>query len=441
MIGQLARNFQFVTLFLVALALGASAAARAQWPGWRGDGSGLSAERQLPLSWGPVQNVRWKAAVEGEGSSSPIVWGETVLLTAALDDGTRRLLLCLDRQTGRIRWQREVCDENPEVASALTGHAASTPVTDGRRIVAAFGNAGVVCCDLQGRLVWHRRLGQFESELGLASSPVLHDGLVVLLCDHDGSRFRSFDSFLIALELDSGQTRWKTDRPGLQRSWSTPIIVPDGQHGRELVVSAQDELRGYDPDTGRQLWHVRGMSGWVAPSPVFAHGLIFAVSGRNGPILAVRPGGRGDVTQTHVAWRHESGGPYVCSPLVYGEHLFVHNEEGVLTCYDAHSGQMLARRRLGGRFMASGVLADDKLYLCDDGGKTWVIRPDRQMTVLAENPLGEETLASPAVAAGQLLLRSRRHLYLIARPPRDDDPPPAPASQTPPTEDAHRRSR
>jgi outer membrane protein assembly factor BamB len=401
-------------LALTAAALLANSHASAEnWPRWRGpQGNAVSSEAKLPLRWSERENVAWKADLPGEGSSSPIVWDERVFVAYARELGNRRGVLCLDRSTGKTLWTREITDENPEIASSLTGHAAATPATDGQHVVAAFGNAGVVCYDFQGALLWHRRLGEFESELGLASSPVIHNDRVFLVCDHDGSRFRSFDSFLIALDLASGETRWKTERPGLFRSWSTPILAPVGE-AFELVVSAQDELRGYDPGNGDLLWRVTGMSGWVAPSPVFAHNLIFATSGKDGPTMAVRPGGRGDVTETQVAWQHARGAPYVCSPLVYGDFLYVHTEQGVLTCRRAATGEEVYRRRLDGKFSASAVSGDGKIYLTSEAGETFVLKPGETFEILAKNSLGEECLASPAISNQCLFLRTDHALFCI----------------------------
>jgi outer membrane protein assembly factor BamB len=349
--------------------------------------------------------VAWKVAVPGEGASSPVVWGDSVFVTSALEEGTVRVLHCLDRRTGRTRWRREVSDPNPERTSALAGHAASTPATDGSSVVAFFGNAGVVCYGFDGERAWHRSFGEFDSELGLASSPVLYRDVVLLVCDHDDTRFRTFGSFLIALDLRTGETRWKTERPGLERSWSTPVLAPDGG-GRVLVVNAQDELRGYDSDTGALRWRVGGMSGWVTPSPVFGRGLIFATSGKNGPTVAVRADGR-------VVWREERGGPYVCSPLLYGDWLYVIDEAGVLTCRDAARGEVAYRVRLRGKFTASPVAGDGKVYFTNEEGRTTVVQAGPEFRPLAENSLDEECLASPAVSRGALFFRTRRHLYCI----------------------------
>jgi outer membrane protein assembly factor BamB len=404
----------------------AQTASAENWPRWRGPrGNAVTAATGLPVEWGVKKNVRWKTALPGEGSSSPVVFGERIFLTSAEDDGTKRIVRCLDRHTGRIVWTKSIGDKNPEPTSALTGHAAATPVTDGKRVIAFFGNAGAVCYDFAGKRLWRRSLGEFESELGFASSPVLVGDRVILVCDHDGDRFSTFDSFLIALDAQTGKTAWKTQRRGLFRSWSTPIVVvagagpmgsPAGRKAgrKELLVCGQDALRAYDPDTGRELWKVTGLTGWVTPTPVFAEGLILLTCGKTGPVLAVRPGGTGDVTKSHVVWKHERQGPYVCSPVCYGGLLYVHNEAGLLSCYEARTGTLVYRKRLGGRFYASSIAGDGRVYISNDAGRTHVIRAGRRFEVLARNELKEEILASPAVAGNDLLLRTRKHLYCIA---------------------------
>lgn len=387
------------------------------WPRWRGpQGNGVSSETGLPTEWDEVRNVLWLTAFPGEGSSSPIVWQDRVFLSSAQERGKRRALHCLARQSGEILWTRETLDDQPETTSALTGHAAATPVCNSQYVVAFFGNAGVVCYDHAGGLQWHVELGSFETELGLASSPILFEDRVILVCDHDGNRFSSYASFLIALDLRTGKVLWKTERPDLFRSWSTPIVVPGVGDEQELIVNAQDELRGYDPLRGELLWNVRGMTGWVAPSPVFGQGLIFACSGKDGPTLAVRPGGRGDTTQSHRVWHDDRGAPYVCSPLLYGDQLFVHNELGVLTCYDAATGQVQYRQRLAGKFVTSGVAGDGKVYLTNEAGTTYVIQPGQNYKLLAENSLPGETWASAAISGRCLFLRTRRGLYCLRSP-------------------------
>lgn len=397
-----------------ALLVGGAVCNAANWPRWRGPaGNAVSSNASPPVEWSRQHNVCWKVRVPGEGCSSPVVWDRRVFVTSALDGGLKRVVHCMDLETGRTLWTGTIDDENPEITSALTGHAASTPATDGRRLVAFFGNAGVVCFDLDGRQLWHRDFGEFETELGLASSPIIYRKRAILLCDHDGDRFGTFDSFLIALDLGTGETCWKTERPGLFRSWSTPILVSAGNESHELIVNAQDELRAYNPDTGAPLWSVRGMTGWVTPSPVFGKGLIFAASGRDGPTMAVRPGGRGDATGSHVVWKHDRGGPYVCSPLAAGRFLYVHDEQGVLACFEAATGALHYRRRLGGKFFGSGAVANGKLYLTNEAGTTFVVKLGEAYELLAKNSLGDECLASPAICSDRILLRTRQRLYCI----------------------------
>jgi hypothetical protein len=261
-------------IFIVAscTVVGANSAAE-DWPRFRGpNGCAIADKVALPLHWDVKQNVRWKAAIPGEGFSSPIVWQDKIFLTAASANGQERMVHCIDRGTGKSLWTQSIHHGNPERTSAMTGYAAATAATDGEHVVAAFGNAGIVCYDLAGKLLWRQSLGEFDTELGLASSPIIARHRVILVCDHDGDRFTSFDSFLIAFDVTSGKQLWKTERRGLTRSWSTPIVVPGKDGKEELIISAQDHVRAYDPDTGLQRWQVAATTGWVAPSPVFGGG-------------------------------------------------------------------------------------------------------------------------------------------------------------------------
>ncbi len=387
------------------------------WPGWRGPGgNATSSDEAVVLQWSPTSHVVWKVALPGEGSSSPIVWGDRVFVTGAVEDGTRRQTHCLQFATGERLWTREIHDENPEITSALTGHAAPTPVTNGAQVVAFFGNAGLVAYDYDGRRLWHRDFGEFESELGIASSPILVGEHVIQLCDHDGKFYRTFDSFMICLEAATGRQLWKTNRRGLERSWSTPLAVPVGRQATELVVNAQDELRGYSPTDGSLLWRITGMTGWVTPSPVYANGVVMATSGKDGPLLAIRPGGRGDVTSSHVVWSQARGGPYVCSPLVYQGRLYVLNETGILSCFRAETGERLFRQRLAGKFIASPIAVAGHLLVTNEGGTTYVWSATDKYQQVAENRLEDECLTSPAVSRGKILIRTKNFLWCLGQP-------------------------
>lgn len=386
----------------VLLLSGCGVPSASDWPQWRGpDGAAVADGTPLPVIWPTARNIAWCVAIPGEGSSSPIVSGDAVFVTSTLEGGTRRFLHCLDRRTGAIRWTLETHDPDPERTSALTGHAAATPVADGKVVVAVFGNAGAVGADFTGRRLWNRPLGDFDCEFGLASSPILHQGRVYVVCDHDGEGAKSFDSYVAALDLATGEIVWKTPRPGLFRSWSTPIVV-----GGDLIVSGQDEVRAYDLETGRPGWSVGGMSGWVAPSPVAGKGLVIAVSGKDGPMVAMRPGGA-------VAWREERGGPYVCSPVLYGDLLYVCEESGRLICREAVSGKEVYRARLRGTFKSSPVAGDGKVYFTSESGRTSVVKAGPEFVLLAENRMDEECLASPAIAGDAILFRTRTRLWCI----------------------------
>jgi outer membrane protein assembly factor BamB len=284
-------------------------------------------------------------------------------------------------------------------------------VTDGKNVYAWFGNAGAICFDFEGHQKWHRKLGEFETELGLASSPVIHNDLLYVLCDHDGDRIRTFDSFLVALNKHTGEEQWRADRPGMFRSWSTPLVRAQ-QH--ELVVAGEKQLRGYDLANGNLLWHVDGLQEWVAPSPVAHQQLIIAMCGRNGPMLAVR-GGPADDSSQRLIWQHPTGGAYVCSPLIYQDHLYVHDEDGILACYELKSGVERYRQRLQGKFYSSAVAAEGRIYVTNDEGTTFVVGAGPQFQLIAQNRLAEEVLASPAISRGDVLLRTSEHLYCISK--------------------------
>lgn len=355
--------------------------------------------------------MRWRTTLPGEGNSSPIVWDNRVFLTAALNAGQTRLVLCLDADSGQILWQTAVV---PEVATTLypkTGFAAPTPATDGQRVYAFFDEPGLVALDLLGHVVWTRRLGPFDAPYNMGSSPVLYKDLVIQCCDHHGP------GFLIALERSRGEPRWRTLRPSSGFGhFGTPLAIQvDGRP--QLVVNAEPVV-AYAPDTGQELWSCRGMKECVAPSPAFGQGLVYASSGRIGPVMAIDPAGQGDVTETHVRWHLMSGGPYVPTPLVY-PHLLVPGDNGRMLFYNA-AGGLVADERVRDHFTASPVAADGKIYWCSERGKTYVIDagPLSGKTpsagVLAVNQLDGACLATPAIARGCLFIRTTQALYCIA---------------------------
>ncbi|MBI2190872.1 MAG: HEAT repeat domain-containing protein [Planctomycetes bacterium] len=379
------------------------------WPQWRGPaGTGVSGEIGLLESWDGRRGVLWKREIPVRGFSSPVVWGDRIFLTGAEED-KRMKIIAVQASDGLILWQREF--EGTAPAHGLGGYhnaASPTPCTDGRVLVAFFSTGDLFGLDLDGKTLWKRALaaefGDLINGQGMASSPVPGDGRVFLLCDHQ-------QSYLLAIETETGKTIWKRDRR-VRDSWSTPVLFHFGD-GDQLVTASSQQVIAYNPASGQELWTGRGISATVVPSPVFGEGIVFTTSGRNGPTLAIRPGGRGDVTATHVEWRLNRGGPYVPSPVCYQKHLYVVTDNGVCTCLDAASGAPRWSRRLERRFTASPVAADGRIYFLSESGETFVFEPGPSGRLLAVNPLGEPCMASPALSQGCIYIRSERHLFAL----------------------------
>ena len=381
------------------------------WPAWRRDGSGIAAESHLPVSWSERQNVLWHTALPGEGNSSPIVWGRRIFLTSALDDGATRLVLCLDADGGRILWKTKFSPITRGVFYTKTGFAAPTAVTDGQQVYAFFGEPGLVALDMRGNVVWTHRLGPFRGPYNVGSSPVLYRDLVIQCCDDHGP------SFLVALGRDHGEERWRVERKSSSCGhFGTPLLI--WVQGRPQLVVNAPTVVAYDPDTGHELWSCQGMKECVGPSAAFGHGLVYASSGRTGPVMAIDPTGHGDVTETHVRLHLTSGGPYVPTPLVY-PHLLVPGDNGKMLFYNS-AGKLVLEDRIRDHFTSSPVGGDGKIYWCSERGKTYVIdaaalasgQPSLRM--LAVNQLGGTCLATPAIAGGRLFIRTDAALYCIA---------------------------
>lgn len=434
---------------LLVLLLACATLSAENWPQWRGPASsGVSPESPLPTTWSTDRNLAWRVPLAGLGTSSPIVWGDRVIVTsqvgsAPLADGEAHPQLARDDRTlaererpiggrraesaersvqlvveafaradGRRLWQHSMPAAGP-LPRVHEKHnlATPTPVTDGSRIYAWFGNGQLVALDLEGRLVWQRHLGSdfgpFRTLWGHGSSPTLVEDLLILLCDHLSS------AYLLAVDARTGKDRWKVDRGEGRTSHSTPVVVR-GPAGPELLVNSSERIDAYDPRTGALLWFTGEPRQTPIPSAVVHDGLIFLSRGyRNSDYLALRPGGRGDVTATHVEWRTPSGASYVPSILYHDGLLYMTNDVGVVTCADARSGAAVWRQRLDGVFFASPVAGDGKIYLTSETGEVFVLRAGRAPEVLARNDLGERLLASPAIAQGRLFLRSDRTLFAV----------------------------
>jgi outer membrane protein assembly factor BamB len=391
----------------VIVVLGVTSAVAEEWPAWRGPrGDGISSETALPSHWSATDNVVWKVPIPGKGHSSPIVWGERIFLTTCLENQEERVLLCLNRLDGHVLWQREVVKAKLEAKHDLNSYASATPVTDGRHVWVTFYDEPhmlVFCYDVDGMLVWRRSPGEFYSKHGFCSSPVLYKDLVIINGDQDA------EAWIVALEKNTGVERWRTDRPNRTRSYCTPLIVEAG--GRErLVMTGSKCVAGYDPSTGKQLWLLDGPTEQFVASMVFTDGVLFLTAGfPTYHIMGLRPDG-------HVLWHDTRGAGYVPSPIAHGKYFFVVNDNGIASCLEARTGKRMWQERLGKHHSASPVSVADYLFFPDDAGTTYVVRAAPKFEVVSRNRLGEECYASPAIAHGQLFIRTLHHLWCIGRP-------------------------
>jgi outer membrane protein assembly factor BamB len=411
---------RFSHCLVALLALGANPAAADNWPGWRGPaGNGHSAEKDLPLKWSGKENVRWKVDLPGPGNSSPIVWGERVFLTQSLDkEGKRRAVMCFQRSDGKLLWQKETAYDDVEPTHATNPYCSATPVTDGKRVVASLGAAGMICYDFEGKELWRYELGKFAHIWGNASSPILYGDLVILLCG-PGER-----QFLLAVNKTDGKKAWQVDVPGGSNkeyigSWSTPIIARVGDHD-ELIACLPEKLKGFDPKTGVELWSCDGPGKLAYASPVCsADGIVVAFSGYGGPALAVRAGGKGDVTETHRLWHHPKGNTQcIGSPVIVGDHAYLIRESGAAQCYELKTGkEVWNKERLGKTCWSSLVEADGRLYIANDDGEIHVLVTNPKFELLGHNILEDtgKIQASIVVSDGELFIRSHKHLWCISQ--------------------------
>lgn len=443
------RVFPCAVILLVALAASASAG---NWPAWRGpDGNGQTSERDLPLTWSTTENVRWKIPLPADGNSTPALWGDRIFLTQATERGKVRTLHCLDRSDGKELWKRETRYDAPEMTHGTNPYCSASPLTDGEHVVVSHGSAGMFCYDFSGKELWKKDLGKLEHIWGNASSPIFYKDLVILWCG-PGER-----QFLLAVDKKTGKTVWEHQEASghaghaapikdanpyativlqSQRlagaastafalranrnvvwkgSWSTPIVARIAYHD-ELILSVPNKVKGFDPASGKELWSCDGLTDLVYTSPVCSpDGIVVAFSGYGGAALAVRAGGKGDVTATHRLWHHRPGNPQrIGSALIKGDHAYLYNESGLMQCFDLKTGKDLwNRERVGGTSWSSPVLAGNRAYLLTQDGDTLVIELGDKPKVLATNKLNEMTRASIVVSDGELFIRTYKHLWCI----------------------------
>ena len=389
------------------------------WPRWRGpSGQGVVEGTGYADAWSATADRLWKTSVPGSGHSSPIVWGDRIFLTTSRHDGRRVSVVAFRRSDGTLLWETDAPDGPAERHHPKNTPASATPTTDGERVYASFGSRGLLAVDFDGHVVWHRDLGRINNYHGPAGSPLLYRDTIIIFQDQ-GGRSGSEGSFIVALDTRTGETRWRTERSGTV-GWGTPIAISVGDHD-ELIVSSQRHVQSYDPTTGEELWRCDGNLFEVIPTPVAGHGLVFCTSGRAGPTLAIRPGGHGNVTDTHVAWQTTRGSPFVPSPVVYGDYLYTLNDmSSIITCLDARTGETVWQERLGRPqregISASPVVVDDKLFVTNDDGLTFVMKTGPAFELLHTNDIGARTLASPALVDGVWYIRTVSELIAIPRP-------------------------
>lgn len=412
-----------LTRALVVAALAASlgsTAATADWPEFRGPtGQGHASSSPLPATLVPAE-ATWKVPVVGKGWSSPIVVGNLVIVTTAVpepaDAPTSQSLraLAFDATTGGLQWEREVFRKSTEAdvhSHTKNSFASPTGVSDGTHVFVHFGPDGTACLDRDGNLVWRNDELHYNPQHGAGGSLALFED--VLLLHGDGVD----EPFIAAVDRTTGKLAWKTLRPEMPAprwSFSTPLVItlPDGQ--QQVISPASHMACSYAPHSGEELWRVRYPNKWsVVPRPVFAHGLVYLCTGYDGPaeLLAVRPDGRGDITDTHVAWRVDEQVPHNPSPLVVGDDLYLISDNGIASCRDAVTGTLHWRQRLGGDFSASPLYADGRIYAFSEQGRLFVFAPERAYREISTSDFEETVFASPAVIEKAILVRTENHLY------------------------------
>jgi outer membrane protein assembly factor BamB len=437
-----------IILSLVSLCIIGSVAAAQNWPQFRGPGaSGVTESGETPVTWDAQKsaNVRWKTPIAGLGHSSPVAWGKKIFVTTAVStspkpetryglygdvapvkDDPKHIwkVYALDSQTGRILWERVAAEGVPKVKRhPKSTHADSTPATDGKRLVVLFGSEGLYCFDLNGKLLWKQDLGVLDSgwfydvdyQWEHGSSPIIFKNLVIVQADVQKN------SFIAAYDLKTGKQVWKTMREELS-SWGTPTVY-EGKTRAELITNGSKAIRGYDPLTGKELWRLTPNSEITTPTPFVAHDLIFVTSGYAPiqPIYAIRPGANGDISlkdgkdsNEFIAWSKQRGGPYMPTPVVYGDYLYTCSNQGVLTAYNAKTGERVYQERIGGKggaFTASPVASAGKIYLSSEDGDVFVVKAGPKYELLSTNAVGEVMMATPAINSGLLIVRGLNHVF------------------------------
>lgn len=404
-------------------------AAAEDWPQWRGArGDGTCTERGLPVAWSKTDNVAWKTPLPERGNSTPIVSRGRVFVTQAIEKEHRRTLMCFDRKDGRLLWQQGTEWREEELTHGTNPLCSSSPATDGERVVAWFGSAGLFCYDFEGKELWKRDLGLQRHIWGYGSSPVL-DGDLCFLHFGPGAR-----SFLIAVDKHTGETVWQHDEPintegtaearfanaDYHGSWSTPLIREiDGR--RQLIISFPFRVCAFNTGNGQELWTCSGINALVYTSPLHADGVVVGMGGFNGMSIALKAGATGDVTKENRIWRHPRTRQRIGSGAIHDGHIFIHNDPGIAECLNLQTGELVWEERLagpGGRGTnwSSVMIADGLCYSINQGGDCFVFKASPQFELVAVNSLGEHSNSSIVPSDGQLFIRTYQHLWCIGEP-------------------------
>jgi outer membrane protein assembly factor BamB len=391
------------------------------WTRFRGpNGQGVSSEVDLPVTWSADKNVAWKTKSPGTGWSSPIVFEQHVFLTTATEEGVSCRVICVNRDDGSVAWNTEVHRQMPGAKRKQNSYATSTPVTDGERVYAVFYDGTVVAVDFAGNLVWKTTEVKFYSLHGLGASPILAHGQLIMPFDGSspdetriGFKVPWENAVVMSLDTVTGAVRWKGKRGESRVGHVTPILVDDGA---QLVSAGGDRVQGFDARTGQRIWSIYSQGEGVTPSPVVADGLIFTSSGFEAPtIRAIRLGGKGDITDTHIAWEQKKGVPALASLLYVPPYLYTITRDNILHCIEATTGEIVWVQRLKGVHSASPVFADGRIYILSEDGVTLVLRPGSKYDEITRNDVQETCLASMAVSQGHFYIRSSEHLYCIVK--------------------------
>lgn len=408
----------------------------ADWPQWRGpDGTGVSQEKGVPIVWHEKRSIVWKCPLPEWGTSTPAIVGNALFVTTHTADD-RLLVLRIDKQSGQIVWTREVGSaalkhEGPlrhtQKFHKYYSPAGASPVSDGNVVVVHFGNGDLAAYDIDGQRLWQHNLqdeyGAYTSWYGHANSPVLAGDLVISVCMQDplsDLRDKPIESYLVAHDLRSGEVRWKVSRMTKAEaeqgdSYTTPLLC-NLNGARQLLVMGGNQLDSYDPSSGQQLWHLPGLAGGrTVTGPTVAHNMIFTTRGLRGPLIAVKPKQAGELTFHDIAWSYKEGTPDTCSPLVWGDLLFVITDNGIARCLDAASGNLKWSQRLKGEYKASPIAADGRVFFLNTEGLCTVVSASPRFDKLVENQLDDQTLASPAISDGRIFIRGRKALYCIGK--------------------------